>query len=100
MHKLTSGALVVALTGTAVTVPATINPTAHYAEAQGLLGLGGQALQGLVEKGEAKVAELESQLWKAELALKGAQAVLEMKRWGVALAIGEENKKALSLIHI
>lgn len=94
MHKLTSGALVVALTGTAVTVPATINPTAHYAEAQGLLGLGGQALQGLVEKGEAKVAELESQLWKADLALKGAQAVLEMKRWGVALAIGEENKKA------
>ncbi|MDK8244003.1 hypothetical protein [Corynebacterium sp. UMB10321] len=94
MHKLTSGALVVALTGTAVTVPATINPTAHYAEAQGLLGLGGQALQGLVEKGEAKVAELESQLWKADLALKGAQAVLEMKRWGVVLAIGEENKKA------
>ncbi|MCQ4612818.1 hypothetical protein KBX13_09700, partial [Corynebacterium sp. CCUG 51687] len=94
MHKLTSGALVVALTGTAVTVPATINPTAHYAEAQGLLGLGGQALQGLVEKGEAKVAELESQLWKAELALKGAQALMEMKRWGVALAIGEENKKA------
>ena len=94
MHKLTSGALVVALTGTAVTVPATINPTAHYAEAQGLLGLGGQALQGLVEKGEAKVAELESQLWKAELALKGAQALMEMKRWGVVLAIGEENKKA------
>ncbi|MCQ4617185.1 hypothetical protein KBX29_10155 [Corynebacterium sp. CCUG 18816] len=94
MHKLTSGALVVALTGTAVTVPATINPTAHYAEAQGLLGLGGQALQGLVEKGEAKVAELESQLWKADLALKGAQALMEMKRWGVVLAIGEENKKA------
>ncbi|OIR43617.1 hypothetical protein [Corynebacterium sp. NML130628] len=94
MHKLTSGALVVALTGTAITVPATINPTAHYAEAQGLLGLGGQALQALVEKGEAKVAELESQLWKADLALKGAQALLEMKRWGVVLAIGEENKKA------